>query len=481
MFTRALLTDLYELTMAYGYWRAGKDRDEAVFHLIFRNAPFEGGYAIAAGLEEAMRYLDALHFTRDDLDYLASLEGNDAARLFPDDFLRFLGGMRFTCDVDAIGEGTVVFAQEPLLRVRGPVAQAQIVETALLNIINFQTLIATKAARIVHAAQGDAVVDFGLRRAQGNDGAVSAARAAYIGGVVGTSNVLAGAINGIPVKGTHAHSWVMSFNSELEAFQTYADVMPNNVLLLVDTYDTLQGVANAIEVAKKLRASGHKFVGIRLDSGDLAYLSIEARRMLAEAGFPAATIAASNDLDEHLIASLKEQKAEIDFWGVGTRLITAFDQPALGGVYKLGAMRREGGQWQHRIKISEQVAKVSIPGMLQVRRFVVDDGGAIGDMIWDELSGEPSMTMVDPSDLTRRKTFVHPVASRDLLVPVYRGGKRVYESPSLDAIRAHRGRDLALFHAGIKRFVNPHRYPVGVEQTLFDLRTRMILDARASR
>lgn len=477
MFTRALLTDLYELTMAYGYWRAGRDRDEAVFHLLFRKEPFEGGYAIAAGLEEAIRYLEALHFSADDLDYLRSLTGNDRQRLFPDDFLDHLRSMRFTCDVDAIPEGTVVFAQEPLVRVRGPIAQAQIVETALLNMINFQTLIATKAARVVYAAQGDPVVDFGLRRAQGNDGAISAARAAYIGGVAGTSNVLAGAEHAIPVKGTIAHSWVMSFDSEREAFETYADVMPNNVLLLVDTYNSLQGVANAIDVARTLRDRGHQFLGIRLDSGDLAYLSIEARKMLDAAGFENATIAASNDLDEHLIASLKEQKAAIDFWGVGTRLITAFDQPALGGVYKLGALKHEGGEWEHRIKLSEQVAKVSIPGMLQVRRVMSGDQIA-GDMIFDELLGRPTATMIDPADQTRRKTFGRDVSFEDLLVPIFRAGKRVYDPPTLGEIRARRERDFARFHPGIKRFVNPHRYPVGLEAKLFDLRTRLILEAR---
>ena len=343
VYTRALLTDLYELTMAYGYWKSGKDRDDAVFHLLFREAPFDGGYAIAAGLRDAIRYLEELSFSRDDLDYLRSLTGNDGQRLLPDDFLDTLRDLRFTCDVDAIAEGTVVFAQEPLVRVRGPVAQAQLVESALLNIVNFQTLIATKSARIVYAAQGDQVFEFGLRRAQGNDGAISATRAAYVGGIEATSNVLAGAIHSIPVKGTHAHSWVMSFDRESEAFETYAEVMPNNVLLLVDTYNTLQGVANAIEVARRLRAKGHEFIGIRLDSGDLAYLSIEARGMLDAAGFPNAIITATNDLDEYLISSLKEQKARIDLWGVGTRLVTAYDQPALGGVYKLGALKRSGG------------------------------------------------------------------------------------------------------------------------------------------
>jgi nicotinate phosphoribosyltransferase len=472
----ALLTDLYQLTMAYGYWRAGKGEEEAVFHLFFRETPFEGGYAIAAGLEHAVEYLRNLRFDGQDADYLRSLRGNDGSRLFPDEFVEALRRLEFACDVDAVPEGTVVFAHEPLLRVRGPILQAQIVETALLNIINFQTLIATKAARVVLAAKGDPVLDFGLRRAQGVDGALAASRAAYIGGCSGTSNVLAGAMFGMPVRGTHAHSWVMSFPSELEAFMTYADVMPNNTLLLVDTYDTLEGVRHAIETGRRLRERGHELAGIRLDSGDLAYLSIEARRMLDEAGFPNARIAASNDLDEHIITSLKEQGARIDLWGVGTKLITAFDQPALGGVYKLTAMRA-GGEWKYKVKLSEQAIKVSNPGILQVRRFFAN-GQAAGDMIFSEDGAQPATTIVDPLDPTRRKRFDESTPWEDLLVPVFRRGVPVCDPPPLDEIRKRRERQLELFHPGIKRLVNPHRYPVGLEQQLFDLKTRLILEAR---
>lgn len=471
----ALLTDLYELTMAYGYWRSGKAEDEAVFHLFFRENPFGGGYTVAAGLEAAIDYLDHLRFGDLDLDYLRTLTGSDGTRLFGDDFLDVLRRFELACDVDAIPEGTVVFPHEPLLRVRGPIMQAQLVESALLNVINFQSLIATKASRVVYAARGDPVIDFGLRRAQGVDGAESASRAAYIGGCAGTSNVFAGSMYGIPVRGTHAHSWVMSFPSEREAFETWVRVMPNNSVLLVDTYKTLDGVQHAIDVAKKLRAEGRKLQGIRLDSGDLAYLSIQARKLLDEAGFPKVTITASNELDEHLITSLKDQGARIDVWGVGTRLITAYDQPALGGVYKLTAIRPKGGAWQHKIKLSEQVVKISTPGMLQVRRFAVD-GQTDGDMIWDELTGAATRTIVDPADMTRRKTFSD--GGDDLLVPIYRGGKRVYHPPPLDEIRARREEQLARFHAGIKRFENPHSYPVGLEQTLFDLKTRLILEAR---
>lgn len=474
----ALLTDLYQLTMAYGYWRAGKQTDEAVFHLYFRENPFEGGFTIAAGLGAAIDYLDGLRFTESDLSYLATLTGNDGRPLFPEEFLDALRELRFTCDVDAIPEGTVVFPQEPLVRVRGPIMQAQIVESALLNAINFQSLIATKAARLVLAAKGDPILDFGLRRAQGIDGALAATRAAFIGGVTGTSNVLAGALYGMPVRGTHAHSWVMSFPSELEAFETYAEVMPNNALLLVDTYKTVDGVAHAIEVGKKLRERGHTLAGIRLDSGDLAYLSIEARRMLDAAGFEDAVIAASNDLDEKIIVSLKDQGARINVWGVGTKLITAYDQPALGGVYKLSAIRTANGEWMPKVKLSEQAIKVSNPGILNVRRFV-RAGEAAGDMIFDETRGEaPSQTMVDPMDLTRRKAFANDASHEDLLVPIYRGGKRVYDSPPLASMRDRAASQLALFHPGVKRFVNPHRYPVGLEQGLFERKTELVLRAR---
>lgn len=472
----ALLTDLYQLTMAYGYWRSGKAADEAVFHLFFRESPFEGGYAIAAGLEHAIDYLQNLRFTAEDLDDLRAIPGNDGTPLFPEDFIESLRRFELACDVDAIPEGTVVFPHEPLVRVRGPMLQAQIVETALLNLINFQTLIATKACRVVLAAGGDPVLDFGLRRAQGIDGGLTASRAAYIGGCAATSNVLAGAMYGIPVRGTHAHSWVMSFPSELEAFRTYVDVMPNNALLLVDTYNTLEGVGRAIAMAKHLRAAGRELAGIRLDSGDLARLSIEARRMLDAAGFPGVRIAASNDLDEHIIASLKQQGARIDVWGVGTKLITAFDQPALGGVYKLTAIRRGDGPWEHKIKVSEQAIKSSNPGILQVRRFL-EDGVAAGDMIFSEDLAEPGRTIVDPLDRTRRRTFDSEATAVDLLVPVFRGGTRVYDPPALEDIRARRVAQLALFHDGIKRLVSPHRHPVGLEQQLFDLRTRMVVEA----
>src|SRR5437016_3987198 len=292
----ALLTDLYELTMAFGYWKSGTADKEAVFHLIFRQPPFGSGFTIACGLAAAIDYLRDFHFTPEDLDYLASLTGRDKLALFDRRFLEYLGKLRFACDVDALPEGTAVFSQEPLLRVQGPILQAQIVESALLNFLNFQSLIATKAARICLAARGEPVIEFGLRRAQGVDGALTECRAAYVGGCAGTSNVLAGKLYGIPVTGTHAHSWVMSFDSESEAFAAYAEAMPNNCIFLVDTYDSLEGVRRAVEIGKELRRKGHELAGIRLDSGDLAFLSIEARKILDAAGFNNAAIVASNDL-----------------------------------------------------------------------------------------------------------------------------------------------------------------------------------------
>jgi nicotinate phosphoribosyltransferase len=364
----ALLTDLYQLTMAYGYWKEGMRDKEAVFHLTFRQQPFGSGYTIACGLEDAIEYIQNFRFFPDDLQYLETLKDGEDKPLFERAFLDYLAELDIVCDVDALPEGTVVFPHEPLLRINGPLLQCQLVETTLLNIINFQTLIATKSARICLAAQGAPVLEFGLRRAHGPDGGLAASRAAYIGGCAATSNVLAGKVFGIPVKGTHAHSWVMTFSSEVAAFTAFAKAMPANSIFLVDTFDTQQGIRHAIEVAKELRKHSHQFSGIRLDSGDLALLSITARRMLDEAGFPEAKIVASNDLDEHIISSLREQGARIDIWGVGTKLVTAFDQPALGGVFKLGAVRDPGGQWEYKIKLSEQAVKVSNPGVLQVHR-----------------------------------------------------------------------------------------------------------------
>lgn len=477
----ATLTDLYQLTMAYGYWKTGRAERDSVFHLFFRKNPFGGGLTVAAGLEYVIDLLDTLRYEDEELTYSATLTGNDGAPLFHPAFLSYLRELRFTCDVDAVPEGTVVFPHEPLLRIRGPILQCQLLETILLNIINFQTLIATKAARVCRAARGEPVLEFGLRRAQGFDGALAASRAAYVGGCDATSNVLAGRLFGIPVRGTHAHSWVMSFDDELEAFEAYADALPNNCVFLVDTYDTLEGVRNAVAVGRRLRERGHKLAGVRLDSGDLAYLSIEARRILDEGGFPDAQIVASNDLDENIIESLRQQGARIAVWGVGTKLVTAHDQPALGGVFKLAATReRNDGPWVYRVKLSEQAIKVTNPGIQQVRRFR-SAALAIGDAIYDiDMPPVGGCTIVDPLDPTRRKTMDANVPSDDLLVPVYRAGRRVYAPPPIAEIRGRVAAQLALFHDGIRRFVNPHQYPVGLELALHERKTKLVMAARTA-
>ena len=477
--SRALFTDLYQLTMAAAYHASGLDSMRACFHLYFRDNPFDGGYAIACGLERAVEYLSDLRFTHEDLDYLSAQTGNDGRPLFDGQFLEWLSDMRFELDVDAIPEGTVVFPREPLVRVCGPIVQCQLVETALLNCVNFQTLVATKASRVCLAAQGDPVVEFGLRRAQGPDGGMSASRAAYVGGCVGTSNTLAGSRYGIPVSGTHAHSWVMAWDSELEAFEAYAEALPNNCTLVIDTYDTLEGARNAVRVGTMLRDRGHRLIGVRIDSGDLAWLSVRVRQILDEGGLPDVKIVASNELDENLIVSLKDQGAAIDLWGVGTKLATSWDQPALGGVYKLAAVRRPGAEWTPRVKVSEQTAKVTTPGVLGVRRFRRDDGSLAGDMIFDVMRppvGEARM--IDPSDSTRRKTFSENDAYEDLLVPVFRAGHLVYRCPALAQVRDHATRSVSELDPSITRFLNPHSYPVGLERSVHDVRDALVRQAR---
>lgn len=477
----ALLTDLYQLTMAYGYWKSGMASHEAAFHLFFRKLPFGSGYAIACGLHLAIDLVRSFRFEPEDLAYLGELRGNDGAPMFDQGFIDHLAGLKLDCDVDGVPEGSAVFPHEPLLRIKGSIIGCQLLETPLLNVVNFQTLIATKAARICHAARGLPVLEFGLRRAQGPDGGLGASRAAYVGGCYATSNVLAGRLYGIPVRGTHAHSWVMAFDSELEAFVAYADAMPNNCVFLVDTYDTLEGVRNAIEAGKRLRERGKEMMGIRLDSGDLAWLSIEARKLLDDAGFEKAAIVASNDLDESIIESLFAQGAKIGIWGVGTKLVTAYDQPALGGVYKLSAIRAPGQPWSHRIKVSEQAIKTSNPGILQVRRFSTPEGQALADVIYDESHDiDLPWTMIDPIDSTRRRTMPHDASSEDLLVPVFRKGECVYEQPSLEAVRTRAALTLSGLHDGIKRHLNPHTYPVGLEASLHQRKTDLIMSVRRS-
>ncbi|HSM92658.1 MAG TPA: nicotinate phosphoribosyltransferase [Anaeromyxobacteraceae bacterium] len=475
----ALLTDFYELTMAAAAFRSGGAAREAIFTLAFRKSPFGGGFTLTAGLAQALDFIEHYRFDEDDLAFLAAQRGADGAPLFDPTFLDLLRRLELGVDVDAMPEGTVAFPHEPLLRVRGPVISCMLLETALLTLVNFQSLVATKAARVVLAARGEPVLEFGLRRAQGIDGGLAASRAAYVGGCASTSNTLAARLFGIPARGTHAHSWVMLFDDEQEAFEAYAQALPGNCVFLVDTYDSIPGVRKAIEVGRWLRTQGKEMVGIRLDSGDLAWLSIEARRLLDEAGFPEAVIYGSNELDETIIQSLKDQGARIAAWGVGTRLVTGAEDASLGGVYKLSATREgPAAPWRHRVKVSEQSAKTSIPGLLQVRRFR-GPKGFLADVVWDELTGLPAApTLVDPFDPTRRREVPAGTPGEDLLVPVFRGGRRVYDPPPLAESRARAAAQLADFHPGVKRFVNPHQFPVGLERGLYDLRTRLVLEAR---
>ena len=466
-----MMTDLYELTMMNGYWRYGMAKNVAVFDLFYRKQGDETAHAVAAGLEQAIEYVRSLHFSTEDIAYLRSLN------TFDEGFLNLLKNFRFTGDIDAVPEGTIVFPTEPIVRVCAPMIEAQLVETALLNIINHQTLIATKASRVVQAAQGDGVLEFGLRRAQGPDAGIYGARASIIGGCVATSNVLTSQMYDIPVRGTHAHSWVMSFGSELEAFRAYAEVFPHECLLLVDTYDTLKsGVPNAITVFKELRARGIEPNGIRLDSGDLAYLSRTARKMLDDAGFPNARIFASGDLDEEVIWDLKAQGAAIDVWGVGTRMITSQNNPALGGVYKLAA-EEVNGELVPRIKISENPAKITNPGKKKVLRiYSREDRHALADLIalHDEVydASEP-LTIFDPENTWKRMTLTD-YTLRELLVPIFRGGEQVYRSPDLHCIAAYARDELDTFWSEYKRLHRPQRYKVDLSQRLYDLKQSLL-------
>ncbi len=425
-----LLTDLYELTMAAGYYHEGIHERRAIFNLTYRTAPFDGNFAIAAGLPLAIDLIERYRFSADDVQYLGRLKSDDGSPLFREPFLNYLQRMKFIATVDAVPEGEIVLPHEPLLRIEGPLLQVQLLETALLTVMNFSTLIATKAARIKAAAGDDPVLEFGLRRAQGIDGGLTASRSAYLGGCDATSNVWAGRYYGIPVKGTHAHSWVMVFPDELTSFEAYADALPANCIFLVDTYDSLQGTRNAITVGKELRNHGHEMNGIRLDSGDLGALSIEARKLLDEAGFPDADIVASDSLDEYAIRELKAGGARINVWGIGTRLVTAHDQPALGGVYKLSAIQDENGQWQSRVKASETAAKSSDPGKLAIRRYS-RDGRPIASQRYNALAAGPSATLVDGTGQSHALSG----ESRELLVPVFREGTLVHSPCDLPCTR----------------------------------------------
>lgn len=464
--------------MAHGYFQAGVTDHEAVFHVTFRENPFAGQFTVACGLATAIDFLRTFRFTETEADYLGSQRGNDGKPLFDSRFLDYLRGLQLTCDIDAIPEGTLVFPDEPLIRVVGPIVQCQLLETALLNILNFQSLIATKAARVCLAAEHDPVIEFGLRRSQGVDGGLTAARAAYIGGCAGTSNLQAGQQFGIPVSGTQAHSWIMFFENELEAFKTYAEAMPNNCIFLVDTYDSIGGIRHAIEIGSELRKQGHEMIGVRLDSGDVVALSIKARRLLDKAGFANAKIVGSGDLDEYVITDLKQRGAKIDVWGVGTKLSTGQPDGALGVIYKLGAIRRPDGEWQYRIKLSEESAKTSVPGSLQVRRFHQPDGRFLADAIYETDHGvsEPC-EIVDPE--TKDKMTIPPSTHySDLLVPIFRAGKIVYEAPTIEMSRDHLRKQFSCAPSEILRLNDPLPYKVGLERSLHELRSTLIARAK---
>lgn len=469
-----LLTDFYELTMMQGYYKS-KSNERVIFDAFYRNNPSGNGFAICAGLEQLIDYIKNLHFEKDDIAYLRE------QKIFDEDFLEYLAHFRFTGDIYAIPEGTVVFPMEPLVKVIAPIMEAQLVETAILTIINHQSLIATKAARVVFAAQGDGVMEFGLRRAQGPDAGTLGARAAVIGGCIGTSNVLAAKQYDIPALGTHAHSWIMSFEDELTAFRQYADLYPDNTTLLVDTYDTLRsGVPNAIKVFRELKNAGKmpKKYGIRLDSGDLAYLSKKAKKMLDEAGFSDAVITASSDLDEYLIDSLKTQGAAINSWGVGTNLITSKDCPSFGGVYKLAAIEKDG-IFIPKIKISENTWKITNPGNKTVYRIYEKESGKLkADLIAltdEKYTDKESLMIFDPVE-TWKKTYLKADAFtlRELLIPVFIDGKCVYESPKVMDIRAYCQEELNTLWDETRRLINPHKVYVDLSKKLWTIKNELL-------
>lgn len=471
-----LLTDLYELTMMQGYFKNPANQT-VIFDMFYRTNPCGGAFAISAGLEQMIEYIENLRFTEEDITYLKSLH------IFEEDFLEYLSTFHFTGDIYAIPEGTVVFPREPLVKVVAPIMEAQLVETAILNIINHQSLIATKAARVCYAAKGDGVMEFGLRRAQGPDAGIFGARAAVIGGCIGTSNVLTGQMFDVPVLGTHAHSWIMSFPDEYTAFKTYAKLYPNSCTLLVDTYDVLKsGVPNAIRVFEEMREEGIPLTkyGIRIDSGDLAYLSKEAHKMLSAAGFDDAIISASSDLDEYLIESLKAQDARINSWGVGTNLITSKDNPAFGGVYKLAAVKDSSSNtFIPKIKLSENTEKVTNPGDKTVYRIYSKSTGKIkADLIClkDEVfQEEETMIIFDPVDTWKKtKVLGGTYTMRELLVPVIKEGKRVYTSPSVMELRSYCQKEQNTLWDESRRFVNPQKVYVDLSQRLYDIKKNLL-------
>jgi nicotinate phosphoribosyltransferase len=477
----ALNTDLYELTMAQGFWESGLVDTQACFNVFFRENPFGGGYAVACGTGQIADLVENFVFDADAIEYLSGLQAPGGGSMFKQGFLDYLSDFRMDVDVLAVPEGEVVFPREPLVRVSGSAIACQLLETALLNLVNFQTLVATKTARVVQAAEGHMVSDFGLRRAQGPDGGLAVARASYVGGASSTSNCLAGKIYGIPVFGTHAHSWVMAFPSELEAFRAFAKSSPKNCVLLVDTYDVRRGIANAIKVAHEMEAAGERLAAVRIDSGDLAKLSKLARCMFDEAGLPYVKISVSNDLDEYTIQSLFAQGSPIDSFGVGTKLATCDPQPSLGGVYKLSATRGAGEEaWSPVIKLSEMAYKRTIPGVQHIRRFFDGAGCPMGDMIVDDSVERPgSTTIVDVLD--PETTFdLGGFSSAEVLEQVVSHGRATPEGHVSIEASKERCRD-ALMHLdpATRRFLNPQIYPVGMEEGLAQLRLDLAREERA--
>ena len=470
-FDFAMYTDLYQLTMAQGYWLADKGDEQACFHMHFRENPFQGGYTVACGMDQLSEMIETFSFSEEDCAYLGSLEAPAGGPLFRPEFLSWLSNLHLSIDIDAVHEGTIVFPNDPLVRVTGPIMECQLVETALLNCVNFESLIATKAARVCVAAKTP-VAEFGLRRAQGLGG-LWASRAAIVGGCASTSNVLAGKRYRIPVSGTHAHSWVMAFDSELEAFRAYARLFPNNCVLLIDTYDVEQGLEHAITVGLEMKERGEKLLGVRIDSGDLAWLAKYCRRRLDEAGLPGTGVVLSNDLDEYAINSIREQGAQVASWGVGTKLASAFDQPTLGGVYKLSATRKTAGEpWTDHVKVTESVSKLTFPGVLDIRRYYNANGTIAGDMVFDvNHPVNDEGRIIDPSDELRQKKL-GGLSSETLLKPLARAGEVVLEPEFRDALAARDRTQagLALLDESQKRMLNPHSYPVGLEAGLFERR-----------
>ena len=464
-----MLCDFYELTMSQGYFATGYKDRIAYFDLFFRRCPDGGGFAIAAGLEQIVQYILDLHFSEEDIQYLRE------RNLFSEEFLAYLADFKFTGDIWAVPEGTPMFPNEPIITVRAPVIEAQLIETYLLLCINHQSLIATKANRVVRAAEGRTVLEFGSRRAQGADAAILGARAAYIGGCHGTACTISDQLFGVKAGGTMAHAWVQMFDTEYEAFKAYVEMYPNNATLLVDTYNTLKsGVPNAIRVFNEvLKPRGITKCGIRLDSGDMAYLTQKARKMLDEAGWTECQISVSNSLDEYIIRDLLRQDAKIDMFGVGERLITARSEPVFGGVYKLVAVEKEDGSVTPKIKISENVVKITNPHYKKLYRFIGNDTGkAIADYlaIYDEvIDDSQNLEIFDPDATWKRKT-VYNFTAKELQVPIFQNGKLVYELPNLDSIRNYCREQVDMLWDEIKRFDNPQTYYVDLSQKLWDIK-----------